>query len=463
MKITFYELWKDIKDFEGLYQISNLGNIKSLPKKHNLKNGHSYIQKEQILKPFNNKGYLQIALVKNGKHYKRQVHNLVATAFIENPNNYIEINHKDENKLNNCVDNLEWCSHIYNSNYGNRNKKISKALEKKINQYDLDGNFIKTWNSQLEIQKELKIPQASISAVVRGIYKQTHGYRWELAKHVDYFNLIYLIKNYNPSVELLTKMKLYNLALCPKSFRNKRTFEERFMGLSKDYLPFIQEYNLDIDELITLSFIKEKNINFLKRCKGMGQDNLEQLQEKVNIKILLNKTNFSSENYYEYRDYLDLVKKLKLNMKDKTILYPKNIKKAHDKALKEYTEKKDILLNNSIIKKYKSLKCNIFEDKKYIIFPAENMDALIDESSQQNNCVRTYADRIASGKCDIYFMRLVSDQNKSLVTIEVKNKKVVQKRTKHNGNTTLEQDKFITKWERKILNKESMCNDRNRL
>lgn len=182
MKITIYELWKDIKDFKGLYQISNLGNIKSLPKKHNLKNGHSYIQKEQILKPYkNNRGYLQIDLVKNGKHYKRQVHNLVATTFIENPNNYIEINHKDENKLNNCVDNLEWCSHIYNSNYGNRNKKISKALEKKINQYDLNGNFIKTWNSQLEIQKELKIPQANISAAVRGVYKQTHGYRWEVA------------------------------------------------------------------------------------------------------------------------------------------------------------------------------------------------------------------------------------------------------------------------------------------
>ena len=308
---------------------------------------------------------------------------------------------------------------------------------------------------------------------------------WELAKHVDYFNLIYLIKNYNPSVELLTKMKLYNLALCPKSFANKRTFEERFMGLSKDYLPFIQEYNLDIDELITLSFIKEKNINFLKRCKGMGQDNLEQLQEKVNIKTLLNKTNFSSDNYYEYRDYLDLVKKLKLNMKDKV----RNIKKIveingintsdlkvlskeeMDELFKKFKEgdtqaKEKIATGNlrlvlSIIKKYKSLKCNIFEDKKYIIFPAENMDALIDESSQQNNCVRTYADRIASGKCDIYFMRLVSDQNKSLVTIEVKNKKVVQKRTKHNGNTTLEQDKFITNWERKILNKESMCNDRN--
>lgn len=284
---------------------------------------------------------------------------------------------------------------------------------------------------------------------------------WELAKHVDYFNLIYLIKNYNPSVELLTKMKLYNLALCPKSFANKRTFEERFMGLSKDYIPFIQEYNLDIDELIALSFLKVKDINFLKRCKGMDSDNLEQLQEKVNIKTLLNKTNFISDNYYEYRDYLDLVKKLKLNMKDKAILYPKNIKKAHDKALKEYTEKKDISLNNSIIRRYKKLKCNIFKDKKYIIFPAENMDALIDESSQQNNCVRTYADRIASGKCDIYFMRLVSDQNKSLVTIEVKNKKVVQKRTKHNGNTTLEQYKFITNWEREILNKESMCNDRN--
>ena len=179
MKITFYELWKDIKDFEGLYQISNLGNIKSLPKKHNLKNGHSYIQKEQILKPFkNNKGYLQIALVKNGKHYKRQVHNLVATTFIENPNNYIEINHKDENSTNNIVSNLEWCNSTYNNNYGNCKRKISEANSIKINQYDLQDNFIKQWNSMKEASETLKLSRGNICLCCEGIRNKTGGYRW---------------------------------------------------------------------------------------------------------------------------------------------------------------------------------------------------------------------------------------------------------------------------------------------
>ena len=81
---------------------------------------------------------------------------------------------------------------------------------------------------------------------------------WELVKHVS-CNLIYLIKNYNPSIEMLTKMELYNLALCPKSFLRKNNFNERFMGLTKDYIPFIREHNLNYDELIILSKIKIKN------------------------------------------------------------------------------------------------------------------------------------------------------------------------------------------------------------
>lgn len=176
------EIWKDITNFEGLYQASSIGNIRSLPKKHNLKNGYNYMQKEKILKPYKNKnGYLQITLNKNGKKLKKQIHWLVATTFIDNPNNYKETNHKDENPLNNEVSNLEWCTHKYNCNYGNRNEKIHKSQRMKINQYDLDDNFIKTWNSQLDIQNELNIPQANISAVIRGLYKQTHGYKWEVA------------------------------------------------------------------------------------------------------------------------------------------------------------------------------------------------------------------------------------------------------------------------------------------
>ncbi|MBQ8892524.1 MAG: PcfJ domain-containing protein [Bacilli bacterium] len=291
----------------------------------------------------------------------------------------------------------------------------------------------------------------NLEQVLSDIKKLKYSQLWELVKHVDYLDLIYLINNYNPSVELLTKLGLYNLALCPKSFANKKSFNDRFMGLSKDYIPFIREYNLDIDELTVLSYLKVKNINYIKRCSGLTQEQLKDINRKVNIISLLNKTDFDKNKFYEYRDYLSIAKQLKLNMKDKTTLYPKNIKKAHDKVVKEYEEKKDKMLNNSIIRRGKQLKCNIYQNKTYIIFPATTYDSLIDESSQQNNCVRTYAERIAKGECDIYFMRLSKDREHSLVTVEVKDNKVVQKRTKNNQVTTKSQNNFLQLWEDKIL------------
>lgn len=282
--------------------------------------------------------------------------------------------------------------------------------------------------------------------------KLKYSMLWELVKHV-YCNLIYLINNYNPSIEILTKMKLYNLALCPEEFKNKKNFNERFMGLTKDYIPFIQQYNLDIDELEILSKLKIKNYNFIKRLKNLSSENLEYLNGKVNLITLLNKTNFDSSDFFEYRDYLNMAKKLKLNLKDKSILYPQNIVKAHNKVKKEYQESKDRTLNNSIKRRSKKLEKNIFKNNKYIIFPAKDYEALIDESSQQENCVRTYAERIANNECDIYFMRLIAHTEKSLVTVEVKDNKVVQKRIKNNGKTTKNQDKFLQLWENKILKK----------
>lgn len=285
--------------------------------------------------------------------------------------------------------------------------------------------------------------------------KLKYSMLWELVKHT-YCNLIYLIRNYNPSIEILTKMKLYNLALCPEEFKNKSNFNERFKGLSKDYIPFIQEYNLDIEQLKILSILKTKNYNFIKRLESLSIGELKELDKKVNIITLLNKTNFNTYNFNEYRDYLDIAKKLKLNLKDKSILYPTNIDAAHDKVLKEYNELKDKVLNKSIKKRSKKLEKNIFKSSKYIIFPAKDYESLIDESSQQNNCVRTYAERIVNNECDIYFMRLITDTEKSLVTVEVKNNKVVQKRIKNNGKTTKNQDKFLQLWQNQVLNKNNI-------
>ena len=106
------EIWKDIKGYEGLYQVSNFGRVKSL---------HG---KEKILKPYHKStGYIQVILCKNYKTVARMVHRLVAEAFIPNPENKSQVNHKDENPLNNVDSNLEWCSATYNINYGTRNHK----------------------------------------------------------------------------------------------------------------------------------------------------------------------------------------------------------------------------------------------------------------------------------------------------------------------------------------------------
>ena len=124
------EKWKDIEGFEGRYKISNFGRVKSVERTVYYRGTNQTCADfdvakycpEIILKTFVARGYEHISLRKGSKSKTYSIHRLVATHFIPNPNNYPSINHKDENKLNNKSDNLEWCTHKYNSNYGTRNK-----------------------------------------------------------------------------------------------------------------------------------------------------------------------------------------------------------------------------------------------------------------------------------------------------------------------------------------------------
>ena len=119
------EQWRPVVGFEGLYEISNLGRVKSL--------NYKRTGKEKILKPNKHrKGYLRVELCRDGKVKHFLIHRLVAIAFLPNPMGFTEINHKDENKSNNAISNIEWCSAKYNTNYGNRNKKIAAALSKPV-------------------------------------------------------------------------------------------------------------------------------------------------------------------------------------------------------------------------------------------------------------------------------------------------------------------------------------------
>ena len=162
------EVFKDIKGYEGLYQVSNLGNVKSL--------NYNGTGKERILKSCVHKsGYLVVILYKDGKAKIHYVHRLVAEAFIDNPDNLPCVNHKNEDKTDNRVENLEFCSYQYNINYGTRNERISKIVV----QYTLDGVFVEEYPSVSEAKRQLGYSQGNISECCLGKRKTAYGYKWK--------------------------------------------------------------------------------------------------------------------------------------------------------------------------------------------------------------------------------------------------------------------------------------------
>lgn len=165
------ELWKDIEGFEGLYQISTNGRVRGFVR-----------VKGKILSPHKNEdGYLQIRLHKDGKKYSKYVHRLVAMAFIPNPKNLPEVNHKDENKRNNSVNNLEWCTHEYNITYGTCQKRSSDSYAARtipILMFDLEGHLLARFDNFRQIEQELGFDHSTISSCCNGRYKTSHGYIW---------------------------------------------------------------------------------------------------------------------------------------------------------------------------------------------------------------------------------------------------------------------------------------------
>lgn len=151
------EVWKDVVGYEDHYKISNYGRVKSLSR---LSPNYSQPVKEKILKCFTNwRGYWSSSLSINGKGKSKYIYRLVAEAFIPNPFNLPHVNHKDENKDNNCVDNLEWCTPKYNNAYGTARERINKAYRengnnRQIDMYDLNGTLLKHYDCAYNIDKD---------------------------------------------------------------------------------------------------------------------------------------------------------------------------------------------------------------------------------------------------------------------------------------------------------------------
>lgn len=172
------EIWKSVP-IDGLehYQVSNLGNIRNV--------SYKGTGKIRVLSPCADKdGYLMACLTnRNGGQCNYRIHRLVAKAFIPNPDNYEQVNHKDENKTNNVVDNLEWCDCLYNNNYGTRNTRLSKSKIntncKPICQCDLNGDVLKIWPSLNEINRHFGYDTGLIAKRCLGIGNSAYGFKWK--------------------------------------------------------------------------------------------------------------------------------------------------------------------------------------------------------------------------------------------------------------------------------------------
>ena len=180
-------MWKKI-NYKGIDLIVNEeGQIKSPAKTITYSDGRVFNYPEHIIKTYIDKGGYEVGTItKNRKNFNFKVHRLVAEAFLPNPDNLPQVNHKDEVKTNNCVDNLEWCTNEYNHKYGTINNRISMSNKgnpkicKPIIQYDLEGNFIKEWSSISEINRQLGYDHSCISSCCSGYRnrKMAYGYVW---------------------------------------------------------------------------------------------------------------------------------------------------------------------------------------------------------------------------------------------------------------------------------------------
>ena len=175
------EKWKPIIETDGIYEISNYGNIRTIDRYAKVCGGGKRLVKGGLKKPTKcTNGYLELQANICGKRKIFLIHRLVAQYFVPNPNNYPEVNHKDENPQNNNADNLEWCTPKYNCNYGTRNKRcMEKVIKKPVKQLSLDGKCLAVYPMIKEAMIKTGIDETQISRVCKGKNVTAGGFKWE--------------------------------------------------------------------------------------------------------------------------------------------------------------------------------------------------------------------------------------------------------------------------------------------
>ena len=283
------EEWKDIQGYEGLYQVSNKGRVKST--RNNI-----------ILKPMiSDKGYYHVDLYNKDNRKSCKVHRLVAQAFIPNPNNYPVINHKDENTINNQVSNLEWCTAQYNHDYGTRNeraiKHMAEAISVPIVQLSLNYELIKYWGSASSVNIP-GIEHQHIAECCSGKIRTYKNYRWLYKKDYDLW-----IKS-KGNQEIWQPLKGFNNYLI-SNFGNVKTINGKVISSyskQNSYQLLVKlankghEHSYKIDELVALTFIPNADtFKGIEHINGRYFDNrVINLRENINARNSWRNSNISN-------------------------------------------------------------------------------------------------------------------------------------------------------------------------
>ena len=237
------EKWQDVLGFEELYQVSSFGNVRTIKK------GEAEMSQQE-----NRNGYMTVHLRDKGVERRAMVHRLVAEAFIPNPNGFRDVNHKNGDKSDNRVENLEWTSHADNMTHSFR--ELGKNV-RHIVQLDLDNNFIERWNSIIEASEATGICRTNIGECCRGNRKHTKGYKWKYEE--DYEE---------------AKEYWYIAELCAGLQRKQDTDngEDRFNKQIGNYFETKEEAEKAVEKLKAWKRLKDKNFHFLKySALGCGE------------------------------------------------------------------------------------------------------------------------------------------------------------------------------------------------
>lgn len=351
------------------------------------------------------------------------------------------------------VSSVEYARKILLENYTFINDRVSRGTGAfYVHHYHNPGEW-RLYTRYYGLSTKGYVYTDNLQEILQGTEYQ-YSMIWELAKHIKRLDIQKVFRNakYSNKVEMLTKAKLYNLAMEAEQLYGSGNFEKIF-GVPKNLYSFMKKYNITYNQLQILKILKESNIKKLRYLEKYNVASLCDICKYISINRFIKyaKLHRSKVDTHLYADYLRFASLLGFDLKDNRTAFPTDLRGLHDEYAKQYKIQEQELINKAIRKRGKILSMNAYKTKKFMIQPAPTLKALLDESEQQHNCVRTYAEDYASGECDIYFMRDVKEPDKSLVTVEVNGNKIVQSRIKYNNLPTNEQQKFLEKWEQKIL------------